>query len=271
VVGFLAGGVSDYHDVLVDPSADGAWDAIVRHLARRRATWDECYFEQLRRGSFLRDAPMSPGWSDERTTQELCLRVAVPPAGQPLGAAIPAHQLARLRKYRRRADKWGTMTFEAASELARAPLRDLFTLYEKRWAVKPSTSDAASPDLKFLQDDALLSPRDLAFAPEIHWIHLDGSPLAGLYALRSRSVLHCYLQAFDPSFADVSPGTLLVGSVLEHAHERGITAVDFLRGAEPYKARWGARGETNMARRIRPSGDGANARHRGPADGACFE
>jgi CelD/BcsL family acetyltransferase involved in cellulose biosynthesis len=66
-----------------------------------------------------------------------------------------------------------------------------------------------------------------------------------LYCLADGPHLACrrwydYIGGFDPEFALLSPGTLLIGHALDAATAEGATATDFLRGAEPYKYRWGA-------------------------------
>lgn len=49
-----------------------------------------------------------------------------------------------------------------------------------------------------------------------------------------------YLAGFDPQFADLSPGTVLLAKTIEDCYERGLTEVDLLRGSEPYKYRFNA-------------------------------
>jgi CelD/BcsL family acetyltransferase involved in cellulose biosynthesis len=52
--------------------------------------------------------------------------------------------------------------------------------------------------------------------------------------------MHYYLGGFDPAWDRFSPGSLLIQYALEFAREAGDSCFDFLRGAEPYKYRWGA-------------------------------
>jgi CelD/BcsL family acetyltransferase involved in cellulose biosynthesis len=58
----------------------------------------------------------------------------------------------------------------------------------------------------------------------------------------SRPQRRCYyyIGGFDPRFAALGPGTLLIAHAIEQARLEGAAAFDFLRGAEPYKYRWGA-------------------------------
>ncbi len=49
-----------------------------------------------------------------------------------------------------------------------------------------------------------------------------------------------YNMGVDPDARDLSPGILLIGSVVQRALAAGVRRLDFLRGNEPYKYEWGA-------------------------------
>jgi CelD/BcsL family acetyltransferase involved in cellulose biosynthesis len=49
-----------------------------------------------------------------------------------------------------------------------------------------------------------------------------------------------YLSGLDPALSDYSPGTLLMGKVIEECYRRGLKEVDMLRGGEDYKYRFKA-------------------------------
>jgi CelD/BcsL family acetyltransferase involved in cellulose biosynthesis len=79
-----------------------------------------------------------------------------------------------------------------------------------------------------------------------------GTSLAVLYGFVEKDTLYCYLQGLDPAAAHRSPGTVLVGMVLEDAAREGLGAVDFLRGREAYKYAWGAVDAPALRRRLEP-------------------
>jgi Acetyltransferase (GNAT) domain len=81
-------------------------------------------------------------------------------------------------------------------------------------------------------------------------VTLSGRTIAGLYAFVLGRVKYCYLQGVDLAYANLSPGLLLLGLVVEDAQERGIEHIDFLRGDEPYKIAWGATCVANARRRL---------------------
>jgi len=69
-------------------------------------------------------------------------------------------------------------------------------------------------------------------------LFLDQKPVGALYIMHSGSTAYFYQSGFDPEAKAASPGTVLVAHALEHAVNEGLGTFDFLRGDEPYKARW---------------------------------
>jgi CelD/BcsL family acetyltransferase involved in cellulose biosynthesis len=47
-----------------------------------------------------------------------------------------------------------------------------------------------------------------------------------------------YAKAFDPAYAKLSPGSMLLSAIVDYGHAKGYREYDFLRGAEPYKLKW---------------------------------
>ena len=47
-----------------------------------------------------------------------------------------------------------------------------------------------------------------------------------------------YLTAYDHTYANLSPGKVLIGSAIDHGFAKGLRELDFLRGEEAYKLRW---------------------------------
>jgi CelD/BcsL family acetyltransferase involved in cellulose biosynthesis len=86
-------------------------------------------------------------------------------------------------------------------------------------------------------------------------LRIGGAVAAGCYAQADGGQrLMFYLIGFDPAFAAASPGSLLIGAMLDAALAEGRTEADFLRGNEAYKYAWGARDRHNAACRLTPSG-----------------
>ena len=62
-----------------------------------------------------------------------------------------------------------------------------------------------------------------------------------------------YLSGYDAARGYESPGTLLVGAMLEEAVREGRREAHFLRGGEAYKYAWGAVDRPNHACRLTPA------------------
>ena len=65
---------------------------------------------------------------------------------------------------------------------------------------------------------------------------------AGVHFETPDRVLY-YNAGVDPAARDLSPGVVMVERFMRRAIEAGKSAVDFLRGDEPYKYEWGATDE----------------------------
>ena len=76
---------------------------------------------------------------------------------------------------------------------------------------------------------------------EVVEILRDGSPLAAMLLLNDGENAYMYQSGFDPQRDDQIPGYQLVVHALRSSIGRGFKTFDFLRGDEPYKARWQTR------------------------------
>jgi CelD/BcsL family acetyltransferase involved in cellulose biosynthesis len=130
-------------------------------------------------------------------------------------------------------------------------LEALFTLHAARW------SERAQPGV--LADAAVVAwhreaaPLLLAAGVlRLHGLRLDGEWIALAYVLAHGDRSRYYIGGFDPRHAALSPGALLIEHAIACAHAEGARAFDFLRGAEPYKYRWGAVDEPRRVLRLWP-------------------
>ena len=66
------------------------------------------------------------------------------------------------------------------------------------------------------------------------------TPVAGAFGWDGPSGYYLYNSAYDPEYQDVSPGVVLLASLIERAIDLGHERFDFLKGDETYKFRLGA-------------------------------
>jgi len=72
----------------------------------------------------------------------------------------------------------------------------------------------------------------------LHFLTVDGMPIAGIYLFRDPERYYFYQAGFDPVWEKYSPGTLLLEHAALSAHAYGAKEFDFLRGEEGYKNSW---------------------------------
>ena len=91
------------------------------------------------------------------------------------------------------------------------------------------------------------------FAAELlrlHWIELDGRPIAAEFHLQGRDAIYAYQGGVEPTALDHEPGRLATMATVRLAIEQGFRAFDFCRGDEPYKAHWRAEPRESLEWRI---------------------
>lgn len=248
-VAFCGGGVSDYCDVVTAPDGeDEAVAALLSQLAARRDRWDAADFEPLPGDSpLLRVAP--PAALTARTEpRDVCPALDLPDRVEDLHAVVPTRQLANLRKYRRKAEALGELRLHAVDD---HPWEELLEVLIRFYLARRSDSGEPGP----LGGDALRAfHREVAAgfqargALGLYALCLDGRPLAALYGFREKGTFCCYMQGFDPEWARLSPGVMVVGGVIEDLIRLGVKRIDFLRGRETYKYWWGARDRETFRR-----------------------
>lgn len=245
---FLLGtGNTDYADVLFRPdfSAD-CCSVLMNEIQARRVAWDACEFRRLRPASpLMREIGDMPGLRVEVMKEEAC------PVLDLAGCASDP-MLTKAQHYSRKLEE----RYECEIVEATAPssvdelLRALERLHEQRWRAKGMPG-------------VLSDPRDRSFHHKVAnafcrsgvvWLYalrIDGRVAAVLYGFRHGVRTYFYLSGFDPEYAGLSVGSVLVGHVIERARAAGCRWFDFLQGREAYKYRWGAVDEPVFGKTIR--------------------
>jgi CelD/BcsL family acetyltransferase involved in cellulose biosynthesis len=252
----LGGGISDYQDGLFAPGYEGtSMPQVLAWLEQmNREHCDRCRLEQLPEFSPFVTAPLAQRCFDQVATGDVCpvLRLR----GGELAGCIPIAQAAKLRYYRRRADRRGAVSFQTADE-SNWPelLDDLLELHRRLWSRRGGTGVLA---------DAAVERFHRAVAPQLlgagllrlYRLRIGGRAVASLYVLVHGARACYYIGGFDPECSDVSPGTLLIGYAIERAIAEGAAEFDFLRGQERYKYFWGAEDRPTYRRVLQRSGVG---------------
>jgi CelD/BcsL family acetyltransferase involved in cellulose biosynthesis len=185
----------------------------------------------------------SPHDGLQKNLHDSCPVLRLPSSIEELPKVVPPGQLRHLRAARRRIGRAGKCGIEVATrETLDEFLEALLQLHGRRWR--------ESGELGVLADERVQAFHRLAGRAllergvlRLYALRFEGRLIASLYVLGERDVIYCYLQGFDPAYAEFSPGMQILGAVVEDAVKQGKGSVNFLRGRESYKYKWGARDE----------------------------
>lgn len=241
ILGFAGGGVSDYLDALID--RDFAREVLLafgKTLKETCGSWDRASFTDLQETSTW----LHHGWAEweiNKQAHSICPVIHFVKKCRQLTDVVPKRQLRNLRNARARLARESHAEMKIADkDSLESILESLFCLHDKRWKFRTSAGALADNTVRAFHRKA--APLLLADGIlRLYGLHIDGRIVASLYALVENDVTYCYVQAFDPDYSFLSPGTLVLGAVMEDAIRAGAHRIDLLRGEESYKYAWGAR------------------------------
>jgi CelD/BcsL family acetyltransferase involved in cellulose biosynthesis len=142
----------------------------------------------------------------------------------------------QLRRRERRLKDGRDIQFRTATEeTLDRDLAHLFSLHERRWADRASSLQTPGV-IPFLRDlaEAMLGRGWL----RLRLLEADGVPVAGFLGWRLGGVYTFYQSGFDPDWASMSVGTVMMADTIRSAIEEGAGQFDMLLGNEPYKLRF---------------------------------
>ncbi|MEX1146587.1 MAG: GNAT family N-acetyltransferase [Acidimicrobiia bacterium] len=151
------------------------------------------------------------------------------------------------QRLRRLEERHPDVVFEHRThECLEAGLDAFLEVHRRRWAgetdrLRGLLADPASE--QFLLD--AIRALDQIGRARLLTLTADGRPIAVELDLEYRARLYMLKVAFDPEFAEFSPGWLLRKRAIEDAMQRGVTEYDFMRGGQEYKRGW-ANGERTL-------------------------
>ncbi len=122
----------------------------------------------------------------------------------------------------------GVAPHEAARRLAR--------LHVARWGA--DKSEFAHPGRVERFGDLLQVVLDRGQGGYLEIQAKNGEPMAALIFLRLRHSAVLYRSAYNPAFADFSPGVVMEADALDTLIRMGVTEVSFGYGNDPYKRHW---------------------------------
>ncbi len=247
----VGAGLSDYQDVLAEQGLDPS--PLLHAVLARADRVAVCDLIEVPPGSALHGLVPPPGWSMRWSAGSPCPVLALPATVDAMADAVPARALRKLRMNRNRAEAAGGTVRECATADTLPGLQaELIRLHQRRWTAQGEPGVLADPAVLGLHHDA--APRLLhAGMLRLEVLRAGGQAAAAIMALLSGpGRILFYLSGFDDAHAFISPGTLLLGTMLEDAVREGRREAHFLRGQEAYKYAWGAADRMNATCRLVP-------------------
>lgn len=247
VLAFMAGGISDYLDLLVDPQCEREVLFAIFQAIEQLDEWTTLDLTDLPATSVLHRTRLALF----ATGHDQCSSFLLPATGDELLQHLSKRQRANLRQAHSRIQKAGGALVEVAKpETLTDFLEDLFRLHATRWARAGQPGVLADDRVKAFHPKA--APELLAHGIlRLYRLRFKNQTAAVLYSLFANSTVFCYLQGYDPEFAALSPGTYLMFAVMEDAILSRMKKFDLLRGEESYKQHW--RAQTEATSRIQLS------------------
>jgi CelD/BcsL family acetyltransferase involved in cellulose biosynthesis len=244
--------ISDYLDWLIDPAASSnIARLIIEHITNRESSWSCFDFSDLPASSPLLDLKLGDDWEGEPRFHDSCPVLQLPQKVEELRNIIPRRQLRSVKNARKKLEKAGGVQVEVATpETLDELLAALFRLHRTRWSQFGSTGTMLDDAVR--QFHRRVAPLLLEKGVlRVYALRFENRIIASLYALFESNTAYCYLQGFDPHFAEYSPGAQILAAVIEDAVKLEKRSIDFLRGREAYKYAWGARDTPTFRLRAR--------------------
>jgi CelD/BcsL family acetyltransferase involved in cellulose biosynthesis len=182
-------------------------------------------------------AAKASGLNVTESAEAVCPRASIPGTYEDFLATLSGKQRHEIRRKARRLENVGPWTVRVAEEASLDGDLDAFFKMHL-------SSDG--PKGKFLDAGMISFFRRFAHAlarrGALRLVTLDvaGQAMATIYGWMEHGVWSVYNSAYDHAQRALSPGMVLVAETIRLAAEEGCHTLDFLRGVEEYKYRFGA-------------------------------
>ena len=122
-------------------------------------------------------------------------------------------------------------------ELVPAAMEELFRLHQLMWEMRGERGAFHSAAVRKFHHRVAMRFFE-ANRLRLYLLRVRAETVAALYCFRYGDTVSFYQSGYDPKWARYSPGEAVMANGIRNSIEEGAREFDFLRGAEPYKARW---------------------------------
>lgn len=166
--------------------------------------------------------------------------VPLPRDFRELEAAMSGNRRSFLRKNRKRAERFGEVTFEAVSPDADTVgplLEEVFRVESSGWKQRTGTGVLSNPYTQRLYTAYGHAAARLGLL-RLFVLRIGGQAVAVRMAVEHGHRLWELRIGYDEAFRECSPGILLTHETLRHACEQGLAAHEFLGKREAWEEMW---------------------------------
>ena len=235
--------ISDYLDLIVRTSEIPAFlDALLNLLQTDQAPdWQTLDWYNLPEASptlpVLQTAAENRGWSYQQQRLQACPYITLPGDWETYLASIDKKQRHEIRRKLRRAEEYPAPVrwyiVEDGNNL-QAEIEAFFDLM----ALDPEKERFLTPAMR----RQMLSTAHAAFQEgwlQLALLEVGGEKAAGYLNFDYAGHLWVYNSCLNFAFRELSPGWVLLAKLIQWANENHRLALDFMRGDEDYKYRFG--------------------------------
>jgi CelD/BcsL family acetyltransferase involved in cellulose biosynthesis len=237
--------VSDYLDILTRPEDTGRFcEGLLRHLATDQAT----SWEKLNLCNILDDSPSLQafisaardiGWNAHEETMQHSPYIPLSGDFDGYLASIDKKQRHEIRRKLRRLDTSGvSYRWYVTNEEDKLP--DDIESFLSLMAFDEQKADF----LDALMRTHMHNVTRCAFQADclqLKFLEIEGVKVAGSLSFDYLDRLWLYNSGINPAYAEYSPGWIMLAELIRWACEHHYNELDFMRGNEEYKYRFGAR------------------------------
>lgn len=238
----LMGG--DYNDLLSELGSERAVvGALLQHLQANRRSWDMADLRSLRHDSaLLAGLPEATGFLAARIDHQNYPVLDLPRTWEEMLSSLSKSMRTDLKQSPRKMEKdFSPVELRrTTAETFEEDMNVLFELHQDRWQSKGQGGIFAEGHVRDFHRkvaEAFLSHGELM----LYTLRLEGNAAGVAYCLAHASEVAYYLGGFDRSLSKYNPQKVALGDAIKGAIGLGLKTMDFLKGEEDYKWRWGAK------------------------------
>ena len=237
-------GLTDYNDFLLKERKVEYLKLFIKYLYGHHE-WDFIYLSDIPETSIILD--YLPKIFEFVQTLELekgviCPYISIPNFSdvfiKNLSKSFRYNLSRQMRRLKKNYNKVDVKRYDEFSTVKES-MKVFFELHQQRWISK------GMPGI-FSYDEARNFHLDVAkiFADKdwlgLYFLIVDEKPIASLYGFEYNQKMYLYLGGFDVDFSQYSPSNLLLLELIKKCIQNGITEIDFMRGSEQHKFKWGS-------------------------------